>query len=272
MKKILVPTDFGENSLTAIKLAHQISEMQEGSATLLHVINFPALDRSIAGQDYSEVTGQMEDMAKTRLAAMMDKVSAKKNFNIKVMTGTVLSTILQYAREENFDLMVLGAKHLNDVEAQLFGTFTDKLLHKSTLPVLVTRQDHDFSKVQKVLMGSALKLKNREIEKGIQTIRSLVSKASVEFIRINTPTDFMSQDVFDDRAEEIKKLPALKDCKFTAINFKNPAEGLVYYAVKSNANMIVIGDKSRSTFRRWLLGEDTAEQVMDFSNLPVLIL
>ncbi len=275
MKKILVPVDFSDNSVLALSLAHQIAVKNQGKVTLLHVMDFPMLDgpRVEYGSDESleEMIFRMEKIAEERISSLLERQSYAKDVTAEVQTGPVLKTILQFEKDGDFDLMVVGISKGATIGDYLFGTFTDKLVHKASSPVLVTKGNMDFAMVEHILMGSALRLKDDELQQHIQTIRTL-SKGSLELVRINTPSDFMSQDVFDERVRDLQQLPALKNCDFTSINFKNPADGLIYQATKSKADMIVIGDKNRSTFRRWIVGEDLAEKVMDFSSLPVLIL
>lgn len=64
----------------------------------------------------------------------------------------------------------------------------------------------------------------------------------------------------------------LDENPINTINYKDESQGLIYYASKAKSDLIVIGEKHGSVLRRWILGEDIVERVMDFSNLPVLIL
>ena len=70
----------------------------------------------------------------------------------------------------------------------------------------------------------------------------------------------------------MRRMDVLGDCSFHSINHSNQGNGLLYYASRIRADLIVIGDKHSSTIRRWIIGEDLDGHVMDFSNIPVLIL
>lgn len=269
--KILVPTDFSDSSILALQLAHQIAVQQGGKVTLLHVLDFPVLDGDKIELDITEAVDRLETLAEEKISVVLQRLSFGNEVASKVLVGRRLKTILAQSIKGNYDLMVLGTSKVNSIGAYLFGTFTDKLVHKSELPVLVTRGEVDFIGINQIVMGSAMRLKNDEIIERVQTIRKL-SEGSLEVVRINTPSDFMSQDYFDEQVEQLKPLDGMANCQFTSINFKNPADGLIYQAAKSKADLIVIGDKRRSTFRRLMVGEDLAEKVMDYSNLPVLIL
>ncbi|MEO9804739.1 MAG: universal stress protein [Reichenbachiella sp.] len=275
MKNILVPIDFSDNSVKALNLADQIAKKNKGTVTLLHVLNFPLLEgfrANPAGEEnIEEVIIKMEEMAEQRIKEMLKRISFGDEVNVEVLTGPVLKSILKFEKEGQFDLLVVGNKKKGTIGDHLFGTFTDKLVHKSSLPVLVVKEDTNFSEAENILMGSAFRLKDKELMQNVDIVKSLV-QGSIELVRVSTPADFMSQDVFDERVRELVQLPDLRNCVFTSINFKSTGDGLIYQAAKSEANLLVIGDKHRSSFRRWILGEDLAEKVMDYSNLPVLIL
>lgn len=275
MKNILVPTDFSEHSQIALNFAVQIAKRENGKVTLVHVLNLPQLSDSWIDFGYDESWEDVLKKAQTKAddgLKQMTKDHLGKDYLVnKVLQGSALDTLLDHQKEVEYDLLVVGTKRMSEIGAYLFGTFTDRLVHKSSIPVLVVKQETDFSDIKKVLIGNSFKLEGHELESNIKTIKALVD-AELEILRVNTPTDFISQDVFDERIQDIKNILQLKSTTFSSINFKNTGDGIIYQASKTHADMIVIGDKHSSTFRRWVIGEDLAEHVMDSSNLPVLIL
>lgn len=55
-----------------------------------------------------------------------------------------------------------------------------------------------------------------------------------------------------------------------AIKFENPFEGIKNYAIKNNANLIVMGSKGVSDFEEMIIGSNT-EKVVRTSNIPVIV-
>ena len=275
MKKILVPTDFGEQSEIALDFAQQIANQTKAKITLLHVMNFPSQSESMVDYGNSESWERIVRLEKSELKEKMevlyDKNGSKDLIN-KVLIGSVIEEILHFQNQGKFDLLILGAKKTQGLGAYLFGTFTDRIVHKSTIPVLVVKQKTEFRSIKKVIFGNAYKLEQKDLPEDIAIITLLFDDAKIDLVRVNTPDDFMSEDVFDQRVKKLKEMNVLKDCRFHSINHSNPGNGLIYYASKTKSNMIVIGDKHGSLIRRWIIGEDLAEHVMDFSNIPVLIL
>jgi nucleotide-binding universal stress UspA family protein len=274
MKKILIPIDFSDKSDVAIDLAVQIAKSTESSVKLLHVLNFPVLSESRIAYGSDKGWDKLMKECEKESREKMDLISKKYHsvdITGKTLIGSISDEILEYQKKVKFDVLILGTKVTYDIGSHFFGTFTDRIVHKSSIPVLVVKRKTKFSAIKKVIVGNAFIIKDEALAQKIQVVKSLFD-AKIQLVRINTPTDFMSEDVFQDRVEKLKELDVLKDCSYVSLNFKNQGDGLVYHASKAKANMIVIGDKHSSTLRRWIVGEDLAEQVMDFSNLPVLIL
>ena len=55
-----------------------------------------------------------------------------------------------------------------------------------------------------------------------------------------------------------------------SIKFENPFEGIKNYAIKNDANLIVMGSKGVSDFEEMIIGSNT-EKVVRTSNIPVIV-
>jgi nucleotide-binding universal stress UspA family protein len=274
MSKILVPTDFSDHSEIALEFALQIANKSTSQVTLLNVFDVPELSDSWIQNDYDHTWEEVLIKAKADLKDKMVNLSKKYPTNAKLIcqiaAGSPLEEILKLQVEKNFDLLILGVKKNNDIGSYLFGTFTDRLVHRSSMPVLVIKKKIKINNIRKVILGHEFKANDSDLPENINKINSL-AKVTVELLRVNTPSDFMSEDVFDNRVKELKGNKELSNCTYASINFKNSGDGLLYHAAKHNFDMIAIGDKRTSTLRRWVLGEDLAEHVMDYTSLPVII-
>ena len=74
-----------------------------------------------------------------------------------------------------------------------------------------------------------------------------------------------------------EKIIHLKDTFFDSdqiikysIKFENPFEGIKNYAIKNDANLIVMGSKGVSDFEEMIIGSNT-EKVVRTSNIPVIV-
>ncbi len=135
-KTILCPVDFSEFSQRAIRYAAAFAQQNHARLIVYHCVpsamalsGFPE-GIPVGWQDWnSRVTDQMENV-----------LSLCKLYNIdvssKIETGDASSGILNTAKEVDADLIVMGTHGLSGYEAILMGSVTNKVVHKSTVPVL----------------------------------------------------------------------------------------------------------------------------------------
>lgn len=275
MKKILVPTDFGDQTEIAIDFAVQIARQQSSKITLLHVMNFPSIAESRLEDGNKENWEKIVQLAEIEVKEKLNALSEKYDhgdITSKVLVGSALMEILCFQREEKFDLVVLGIDETQTLGEHLFGSFTDRIVNKSSVPIMVVKRKSKYKNISNIIVASSYKVIEKELSENITTVKLLFENAEIDIVRINTPNDFMSEDVFDKHVKKLKEMDMLKDCTFHSINHSNQGNGLIYYASKTKSDIIVIGDKQRSSIRGWIVDEDLAEKVIDFSNIPVLIL
>jgi len=60
-------------------------------------------------------------------------------FEQKIVFGDAGHTIVKFAKDKNFDVIVIGARGLGALKEVFFGSVSNYVLHKTTLPVLVVK-------------------------------------------------------------------------------------------------------------------------------------
>jgi universal stress protein A len=141
--KILFCTDFSENSESAGKCALEYSKAFGADLTIIHVIDswagFPAYDYGVP-QDIRNVVHKLEGGVEAQLEAMVRtfsqaKVKAKACHRI----GVPAEEIVQVAKEESADLIVMGTHGWSGFRHMLLGSVAERVLRAATCPVLVVR-------------------------------------------------------------------------------------------------------------------------------------
>jgi len=132
LKKILAPTDFSDLSAKGVKYAGQLAK--EAGAALL-VVNVVLLDESgtIDKREIEEHKKQLDDFLGTTLGRMSSGLKIRKI----VETGEPSAAIVDRAASEHVDLIVTSTHGRGGISRFLIGSVTDKLVRRSTCPVLV---------------------------------------------------------------------------------------------------------------------------------------
>jgi nucleotide-binding universal stress UspA family protein len=148
--KILVPIDGSEPSFHAAHLASNIANKFNSEIIVLYVVVSPSKS------EYANLTGLVTpkqiDMiienAKKQARDWFNRIEdmiKEKNPNIKVSTKVILTgvavygEIIQYAGQENIDLIVIGTRGRSAVKKLLLGSTASGVVTYADCPVLVTK-------------------------------------------------------------------------------------------------------------------------------------
>ena len=148
--KILVPIDGSEPSFHAAHIASNIANKFNSEIIVLYVVVSPSKS------EYANLTGLVTpkqiDMiienAKKQARDWFNRIEdmiKEKNPNIKVSTKVILTgvavygEIIQYAGQENIDLIVIGTRGRSGVKKLLLGSTASGVVTYADCPVLVTK-------------------------------------------------------------------------------------------------------------------------------------
>ncbi|HSS63897.1 MAG TPA: universal stress protein [Gammaproteobacteria bacterium] len=142
-ERILVPVDGSEHALTALDYGVALQEkfgselmllcvyrhysLLEASMSMVRPEPPENLDKSM--QEYA--TGVVED-AKKHAAEL-----GSKNLRGFVKSGAPARTIVNFAKDRNISLIVLGSRGMGDVEGYLLGSVSHKVTSLAHCPVMV---------------------------------------------------------------------------------------------------------------------------------------
>lgn len=154
--KLLVPIDGSKASINALKKAIEIAKKHEFSVTLLTVVeenhipgygrnqNFwHQVDGSIitVGVEH-EVVSKLEE----RAAELLDQITSAFDFSgieleKTVVTGEPSIEILDLAKNEKFDLIVMGNRGMSKIKRFFTGSVTQRVIAEAPCPVLSIHEE-----------------------------------------------------------------------------------------------------------------------------------
>ncbi len=141
-RKILVPTDFTEDSDRALREAIDIAAVCRGTVYLLHVDPTVPIVVGESVVDMKVVNAaEKEDEMITRQKLMEEvkKVASQTEVEIEIdeRHGVTFEQILMYMKEKPIDLVVIEPHAKKGMLKNLLGGVTDRLLKEATCPMLV---------------------------------------------------------------------------------------------------------------------------------------
>ena len=142
IEKILIPTDFSESARYALQYAVDLNKVLKARLYLLHVLqDFTEfseynLSPSILPQLYVE----FEENAAKRLDTMAaNMVPPETLCDTYILHGVPFYEIIQFAKKEQIDMIVIGSHGRTGIKHVLFGHTAEKVVKKSPCPVLTIR-------------------------------------------------------------------------------------------------------------------------------------
>jgi universal stress protein A len=143
LKKILVPIDFSGHSKNALLYAVPFAERFHTSLDLLYVVEptiYPA-DFSFGQIGFPNIEEELKKRGETELKRLMQNV-VHENISARyaLRTGKPFYEIVQYAEDEQIDLIIIATHGHSGMEQVLFGSTAEKVVRKAPCPVLVVRE------------------------------------------------------------------------------------------------------------------------------------
>ena len=141
--KILFPTDFSDHSNHAFTYALSFAKEYRAKLVLLHVVedvqylaNAYMFDVPMM-PSYSD----MEESRSKELDEFIEREVADSGVNVEksIRHGRPFVEIIQAAREEEADLIVIATHGRGGLEHVLFGSTAEKVVRKAPCPVLSIR-------------------------------------------------------------------------------------------------------------------------------------
>lgn len=139
-QKILLPTDFSDESLYAMSYAVDLAKMFNSKLYLLHVIYDieKASNLHIPHPSLTELYKDLENHAKKNLDSFgIDIREELKNVETVVKRGIPYEEVIKFASENSIDLVIIGTLPRSGVERFFVGSTTQRIIRNAPCPVLV---------------------------------------------------------------------------------------------------------------------------------------
>lgn len=153
MKNILVPTDFSENSIQALKYAQVLLSGMECNFYVLYVGTL--LDTKADAESLQEKTDETRKNTKRRLNDLVRaerKKSTKANHFFFALHeyGFFIPIIKKHLEEQDIHLIVMGTKGVSGVREKVVGSNAGDVITKVQCNTLVVPQHVDLSKPREI--------------------------------------------------------------------------------------------------------------------------
>lgn len=136
-QKILVALDGSKNSIRGLNQAIYLARQCQAIITGIYVIPrapHPAF-RSPRYPEKPRLQGAQNIMDFAKRYCAQNGIM----FEQKIVFGDTGYTIVKFAKDKNFDVIIIGARGMSAIKEVFLGSVSNYVLHKTKLPVLVIK-------------------------------------------------------------------------------------------------------------------------------------
>jgi len=145
LKKLLVPTDFGALAELALRYARELARNLRAEVHVLHVLDEPPSfawgvpeDAYVPG--YSFAADEQKQVHKNLEKLMAEGEREHLTVRAAVRRGSPFTEIVNYARANGIDVIVMGTDGRGPIRHMLTGTgVAEQVVRKAPCPVLTVR-------------------------------------------------------------------------------------------------------------------------------------
>jgi len=281
MKKILIPTDFSQESQNALEFAVGIAK---STGAELDIVNFvEPIDESgirVTGEvrldDSSEgdlFTLKLIQKNKERLHDIVSKIE-QTGFTVKVdiINSKFSEGVEDFVHKYNCDCVVIGTTGEENASELFTGNHTEKLIEHLGVPVISVRHKVKIGSITNVVLGLDIMDKNYK-QHALEGIKSIVEalKAKVYLVDVIMPNEDRSKESVKTDLEIIAKEAGFNDFSVEVVENINKEEGLINYSAQINASMIATIAHVSHGFSH-IFKHSFSEHLTKDSDIPVLTL
>jgi nucleotide-binding universal stress UspA family protein len=203
MRKVLIPTDFSENALNAIKYAMELFKYDRTDFYIMHAYGDDLYSNN-SGQDRDSVDEARDKALKNSneelkvIIENMKSISSNPRHNYFPVSvfGALVDEANEIAELENVDVIVMGTKGKSDDRNLTFGSNTLQVIKYVKCPVLAVPQGYTDIQPTNILFATdyMLPYQRRELKLMSTIAQNFAAKLKVLHISKFDELSFRQQD------------------------------------------------------------------------------
>ncbi|PWH82226.1 universal stress protein [Brumimicrobium oceani] len=247
--KVLIPTDFSIEAEYAFMMVNNLSKKANMDITFLHILNVPdtvTLDKdnniSTCGEIDVDFVAVQRDMALGKLNELKEKNEGVKT---DLIFGHTTTGIIQYAEENNFDLIALGTKGTSGFAERFIGSNAQLIARRSEIPVMTLMCDRSGLELKDILLVHNFEENDPQNLKLMKRVMEVFG-TKLHLLQIATKND--NQDKIKENMLIFAQKNELKNYEMHVILDHNIEEGVNHFMESHDMDVVCIGTHGKGGF------------------------
>lgn len=270
MKTILVPFDFSEYSLAALRTAQRICDKSQARIVCVTVIPSEIdwdLLSDAAKEKYPQLIEERQEAIEILPGYIKSVAPAKAQIEQIVKIGVPHEQILRVAKHASADLIVIGAYGKGYKQGNFVGSNLQKVIRLANCPVLAVKSALDGNAFRKMAFATVFNPAGKVAFEKILPLAKLF-KTSIHLLYVNTPDHFTNSSQSDKEMAEFGKGHEQFVIHRHIFNHKNVEDGIKEFCVKNEIRLIGVASGNRANSSAYIVG--TTETLIFKSEFGIL--
>ena len=270
MKRILVPVDFSEYSVEALRVAAKKKKKNNFEIILLHLLELPhqTADAYGNGNSIPEIIF-FKNKAISKLEELMDSPFLK---GIEVFESIEFNKVdigvIDASKKNNVDLIIMGSHGTSGFKELLVGSNTENVSSSSKIPVLVIKKGvKEFNGNHMVFASDFSKETRKPFRKMLEFAKLFNSKLSL--VTICTPSSFKTTFATEKNMDNFISNFDIDNYSTHIYNDTNIENGIINFSNSVDADLIGICTHGRTGLAHFYNGS-ISEDLVNHAIKPVI--
>jgi nucleotide-binding universal stress UspA family protein len=288
MRRILCPVDFSECSVMAFEYAVSLADRFGAELHVQHTIELWSDPVNVPP---TSVFDERRRLLLQEGEARLDRfIQAQSHRSVQhkryVKVGLAADHILETAKEQAIDRIVMGTHGRRGLDRLMLGSVTERVLHHAPCPVLVVRKSlrdsadsdrpgHAFPFRRILCCTDFSDLSEKALEHAV----SLTKEYGAELVLIHVLDEHVDASATVERTDsatlQLEQRLSAVSCDpgtvKTAVRLGRAYQQIIQAATEINTDLVVVGARGRNALDAAVFGS-TAYRVIQLGPCPVLVI
>lgn len=278
MNTLLVPLDFSETSVNALRFALRMAAPYGATVKLLHVQGIPMTD-PYAEQATAEVDALLEERLHQRLQNLLVQVAAEGDAWNKlveqvpiesvVRTGFAAGEISRLAGEESADWIVMGTRGAGGISGALFGSVTAAVVGRAERPVMAVPEGAKAAAIKHIACAIEAPLEGGPILRALDDL-AIKHQADLAFVHVVEERDVVASGTTTHTLAAFKAMDSNVTATAEALTGHDVEETLTAYCSEHHVDLLVMV-REKHPFLQKLIHRSMTRRLAMHAHIPLLV-
>ncbi len=272
---ILIPTDFSEQSIQAVKYAQIITKSIKANVHFIYVIEG-------AEHNHRSQPEQQEEFIKKNIRLKFESILASINdnldsneFNLVIEKGKVYDRILETAAAINAKLLIMGCNSAGDYKNRFLGSNALRIMRSCPVPVLSSNQHSQLSKFKNIILPIDLSKETKDKLSKAIALAKLDPNIILHIVTVVFDADEFLINRLGQQLVKVKSTIEKSKVKYTAeiikssLGYESLGEIIADYSRKIEGDVIMLMTQQEISHTPYFVSS-LAQEIINISEVPVM--